>query len=548
MKFFKLIAMHAAAAVMALSLACSVFAADKTAQDIVDEMKIGWNLGNSFDSVSTNGDIPSETYWGNPTVTQATIDAVYNKGFNTVRLPVTWYQNCDADGKISEARLARVKEVVDYCRNKDMYVILNIHHEDAKIIPDAAHKDSSKQWVVNLWSQIAAYFKDYDQHLIFETMNEPRLVGTSEEWTTGSYETRVIISELDQAAVDTIRNTGGNNAQRLIMCPSNAAKIPAETGFTLPDDPYVALSVHNYSPYDFALNGKENSTTQWGSDSDKAELEKELKGLYNRFVSKGVPVVIGEMGATDKQNTLEREEWAEFYTKTAASYGIACVVWDNNDIYSDKYSNLGDRKYSEHFGLLNRSNNSWYYPTVAEALVKGANEAEPYIPKDTDPYITEYYSGSTTLSDYTPFMVTDNLPALGSGYYVAVDYTGQAPWLVLYKNGGSWNQLTEPDKAESGTAYFSYETIAAKTDYSKQEQMFIQASGGDCTVTRVYAIAPHLNGDVTNDGRVNNKDAAVLLKYICGVSTAGTAVAYGNYNQKDGIDLLDVVSLLNENK
>ncbi|MBQ6553811.1 MAG: cellulase family glycosylhydrolase [Firmicutes bacterium] len=548
MKFFKLIAIHAAAAaVMVFSSVCSVFAGDKTAQEIVNDMKIGWNLGNSFDSVSANGDIPSETYWGNPVVTQAAIDAVYNKGFRTVRLPVTWYQNCDADGKISEARLARVKEVVDYCRSRDMYVILNIHHEDEKIIPDAAHKVSSKQWVINLWSQIAAYFKDYDQHLIFETMNEPRLVGASEEWTTGSYETRVIISELDQAAVDTIRNTGGNNAQRLIMCPSNAAKIPAETGFTLPDDPYVALSVHNYSPYDFALNGKESSAAQWGSDSDKAQLESELKGLYYRFVSKGVPVVIGEMGATDKQNTAERAEWAEFYTKTAAEYGITCVVWDNNDIYSDKYSNMGDSKYSEHFGLLNRSDNSWYYPTVAEALVKGANEAQPYTPSPEDAYITEYYSGSAALSSYDPLYITSNLPALGSGYLVAVDYTGQRPWLVFQK-GDAWTQFMQPDKVENGTAYFSFETIAAKLDYSTQEQMFIQASGGDCTVTRVYAIAPHLNGDVTNDGRVNNKDAAVLLKYICGVSTAGTAVAYGNYNQKDGIDLLDVVSLLNENK
>ena len=208
---------------------------------------------------------------------------------------------------------------------------------------------------------------------------------------------------------------------------------------------------------------------------------------------------------------------------------------------------MGDKKYSEHFGLLNRSDNSWYYPTVAAALVKGANEAQPYTPKPEDAYTTEYYSGSAALSSFDPLYITSNLPALADGYYVAVDYTGQRGWLVFQK-GEAWTQFMQPDKDENGTMYFSFETIAAKLDYNSQEQMFIQASGADCTVKRVYVIAPHLNGDVTNDGKVNNKDAAVLLKYICSVSTAGTAMAYGNYNQKDGIDMTDVVSLLKENK
>ena len=156
-----------------------VDAADiKTAFEITEDMQIGWNYGNSLDATGGSG-LDTETSWGNPKATQEMMDAVKAKGFNTVRLPTTWYPHLDADNNIDPAWMARVHEIVDYAYNNDMYVILNVHHEEwinRADLGTAYNEISTKLKAV--WKQIAEEFKDYDQHLIFEGMNEPRAAGT----------------------------------------------------------------------------------------------------------------------------------------------------------------------------------------------------------------------------------------------------------------------------------------------------------------------------------------------------------------------------------
>lgn len=539
----KILASLFAAAAVTLVAPVLAFADDistMSAQSIVEDMKVGWNLGNSLDSHNNDQAwTADETSWGNPATTKAMIDAVKAKGFNAVRIPVTWYDKCDSNGNISSEYMARVKEVVNYAYNNGMYVILDTHHEGSRIVPDASHKEASKQFLVKLWSQIAPAFKEYDRHLIFEVLNEPRIEGSGEEWTTGSYETRVIISEFEQAALDTIRATGGNNSTRLVMCPSNAAKIPATTGFTLPDDDNVVLSVHNYSPYEFAMN--ENGTSVWGSDSDKAALTSEIKELYNRYVSKGTPVIIGEMGATNKNNDAERAEWAEFYTNTAAKYGITCVVWDNNEATNST------RPYYECFGLFNRSTLGWYASDVADALVRGAGTAEKIEPSVQDPYSTELWSGSETKSSYDTFVVTESLPDISAGDKIAVEYSGKAPRLCIhnYKIGGSWSEVY-PDSADGSVAYYSYNSImsACKISYSQMNQMLLMAEGADVTVTKVSVIAANKTGDVNNDGNVDKADSAVILKYLCGITTVGASMEYANANGVAYINILDAIKVL----
>ena len=528
-------------AAMTLCSAAFVYAADisgLSAQEIVEDMQIGWNLGNSLDAHGGGSDPTSaETYWGNPKTTEAMIKAVKEKGFNAIRIPVTWYDKCDSNGKINANWMARVKEVVDYAYKNDMYVILNIHHEDSKIIPNEQNKASSKAWVINLWSQIAPAFKDYDRHLIFEAMNEPRLIGSGDEWTTGSEETRKVISELDQAALDTIRATGGNNSTRLVMCPSNAAKIPATTGFTLPDDENVVLSVHNYSPYEFAMNGY--GTASWGSDSDKTALKSEIKELYNRYVSKGTPVIIGEMGATDKSNTAARAQWAEYYTQTAAEYGITCVVWDNNVVGSG----------AEHFGLLNRNNNSWYYSDVAEALVNGAKKAEKYEPSSpSSSYDTEVWEGSETISSYANFIAYDGILDIKSGDKIAVEYSGSdKPYLAIqnYKTG-EWHQML-PDEVDDGVAYYSYDTIMSNCagNYSGMNQTLIMAGGGTITVTKVSIVSPPAKGDVNLDGLIDVTDLNILISIILGKDRAENYGSRAFITDDDTVDVSDVNALVN---
>lgn len=358
---------------------------------ILEDMGLGWNLGNSLDATGGSG-LDTETSWSNPKTTQALIDKVKSLGFNTVRVPVSWGKHVSGDNyTIDSAWLARVKEVVDYCYKNDMYVILNIHHDTkssesasgAGYYPRSSAYSSSEKFVTSVWSQMAEYFKNYDYHLIFETLNEPRLIGTGYEWWFNKWnipsevkDAIDCINKLNQKAVDTIRDTGSNNRGRLIMCPGYDASIDGATvsGFKLPTDisgnkNRIAVSVHAYSPYNFAMNVGSGSTSTYTS-SIKNELQDLFSTLKSNFRDKGISVVIGEFGSTDKNNTAERVKWATDYTALAKKNNIPCVLWDNNAfaVYNGSSIVLN----SEYHGYINRKDNTVTSPAkdVIEALMK----------------------------------------------------------------------------------------------------------------------------------------------------------------------------------
>ena len=360
---------------------------------ILEDMSLGWNLGNSLDATGGSG-LDTETSWSNPKTTQALIDKVKSLGFNTVRVPVSWGKHVSGDNyTIDSAWLARVKEVVDYCYKNDMYVILNIHHDTkssasasgAGYYPRSSAYSSSEKFVTSVWSQAAEYFKDYDYHLIFETLNEPRLIGTGYEWWFNKWsipsevkDAIDCINKLNQKAVDTIRDTGSNNKGRLIMCPGYDASIDGATvsGFKLPTDisgnkNRIAVSVHAYSPYNFAMNiDTSNGATSTYSSYIRDELKNLFSTLKSNFRDKGIPVVIGEFGSTDKNNTAERVKWATDYTALAKKNNIPCVLWDNNAFAVYNGSNIVLN--SEYHGYINRKNNTVTSPAkdVIEALMK----------------------------------------------------------------------------------------------------------------------------------------------------------------------------------
>lgn len=360
---------------------------------ILEDMGLGWNLGNSLDATGGSG-LDTETSWSNPKTTQALIDKVKSLGFNTVRVPVSWGKHVSGDNyTIDSAWLARVKEVVDYCYKNDMYVILNIHHDTkssasasgAGYYPRSSAYSSSEKFVTSVWSQAAEYFKDYDYHLIFETLNEPRLIGTGYEWWFNKWsipsevkDAIACINKLNQKAVDTIRATGSNNRSRLIMCPGYDASIDGATvsGFKLPTDisgnkNRIAVSVHAYSPYNFAMNvDTSNGATSTYSSSIKEELKNLFSTLKSNFRDKGIPVVIGEFGSTDKNNTAERVKWATDYTALAKKNNIPCVLWDNNAFA--RYNGSSIVLNSEYHGYINRKDNTVTSPAkdVIEALMK----------------------------------------------------------------------------------------------------------------------------------------------------------------------------------
>lgn len=355
------------------------------ALEFVKTLKIGWNLGNTFDANtdenSTSDEMNYETLWCKVKTTKEMIDTIKEAGFNTVRIPVSWHNHLqDEEFTISKAWMDRVQEVVDYVIDNDMYAIINIHHDINKsyYYPNSECLDSSTKYMNNIWTQISERFKDYDEHLIFEGINEPRLKGEENEWwfeqgKANCEEAAECINILNQVFVDVVRKSGGKNSSRYLMVPAYDAGVdPAlYDSFKLPKDieeNKIIVSVHAYTPYAFALQpiNEEGSTTSWKADnvSDQQSITTFMDGLYHKYVVKGTPVVIGEFGARDKEDNLQsRVEFATYYIAAAKARGISCIWWDNNNFAGS----------GENFGLLDRKTNTWAYKEIVDGLMKYAD-------------------------------------------------------------------------------------------------------------------------------------------------------------------------------
>ena len=388
MKFSKVTAVLAAAVMMFSFAACGnksdndgAADADNTSvsepapmrdipsTELVKEMKVGWNLGNTLDSTITNPkgtELPSdwETAWGQPVTTKAMIDSVAAQGFNVLRVPITW------EGKFGEGPdytidpdwLARVNEIVDYGIDDDMFVIINVHHEEWHM-PTYENEAAAQEILTALWAQIADHFKDYNEKLIFEGLNEPRLKGTPMEWNGGNDEARDVINHWNAAFVETVRNSGGNNKLRHLMVTPYAASSMDKVlnDFAVPDDDKVIVSIHAYLPYTFALADNAQATTEWSADNpaDANDIDMLMANLKDRYLDKGRAVIIGEMGTRNRMNTEARAQCAKYYSEAAHNAGIPICWWDNNAFVGG----------GENFGLFDRKTFEWRYPDIISALM-----------------------------------------------------------------------------------------------------------------------------------------------------------------------------------
>ena len=333
------------------------------AVQLCEDITIGWNLGNSLDAIGWG--MNSETAWGNPKTTKELILAVKDAGFDAVRIPATWYNHVDEDFNVDKAWLDRVQEVVDYAYNEGMYVILNSHHENWNYPYEDNLKAASTK-MKKLWTQIAERFEDYGRRLIFEGMNKPRWVNTQFEWNGGNSEGRKIVNKLNEVFVKAVRAAGGNNKDRALMVPTYAASASALDGFTVPDDKSIIVSIHAYSPYNFAMNDKGTTTFDPGNSdwNNTGELVWLSNKLYEDYISKGVGVIIGECGTINKNNLSERLNWAGYFPKVFGEKGIPIFLWDNNAYGSG----------NETFGLLHRDTLKWEYPTYIKKLIAVAKK------------------------------------------------------------------------------------------------------------------------------------------------------------------------------
>ena len=350
---------------------------DNDAMKLLKDMKCGWNLGNTFDAYNGYGShawgTSMETSWVGVKTTKNLIAAIKEAGFNTIRMPVSWHNHVDENDIIDQDWMDRVKQVAGWALDEGMYVIVNTHHDnDVKYYyPDTVHYDRSEAYLSSIWTQMAEAFKDCDDHLILESLNEPRLVGTAYEWNWNSNVSECRLSakylnQLNQKFVDIVRASGGNNATRYLAVPAYSASpwYAVDQAFQLPEDTAdnrIIVAAHAYTPYNFALNiqSKDRTFDIDKDQSKKGEIANFMNGLYNRFIQNGIPVMMDEFGALDKDGNLQdRVNFTAYYVASASTRGITCVWWDNHN-----FTGGGER-----FGLIRRNTLEWVYPDIALAI------------------------------------------------------------------------------------------------------------------------------------------------------------------------------------
>ncbi len=489
---------------------------------ITQKMTVGWNLGNSLDcsaswlNMYSNSPSDFAKSWGNPEPTYDLIKAVKNSGFNTIRIPTTWYQHVYYDGEnyvIDDEWLNYVKKFVDYAYEMDMFVILNVHHEEG-IINVSEFNDGTlsvaKTWLEDVWQQIAEEFKNYDQHLIFEGMNEPRQTGNSNvaEWGDGNEDggyTYNYLNQLNETFIKTVRANGSTqNSERLLMIPSyhaTASKSPLMELVIPENSGNVAISVHAYEPYPFTMDTSQSKVWSGGyadwsgyQASYQTLLENTMSDLKTVSDSKKVPIIIGEFGASDFGNTQDRADWAKDYIKLAKKYGFVCVLWDNNAVYNG--SNAG----GENHGYINRSDYSLYESgkPVIDAIMEIVNSSvtdnfwDSFTVDNSWIEIKKYSSGKA-LTQWSGEKVTTDLTYLNDNYNICVVYSGENSPRAVLENAYDYAWYSV-EKSQTGVniAYYDYEDFSKVLDENNVTindiGSFVVQATSQTTLYGVYAV------------------------------------------------------------
>ena len=366
----------------------------RTSMEIVSDMGIGWNMGNSFDCFSDEKlENPDEviTLWGNIKPTKDLFKNLKRHGFKTIRFPITWMNFMNEEGLISKIFISKVKEVVDWIFSLKMYCLINVHHDSTNPFWLSKGEESKSKFIF-LWTQISEEFKNYDDHLIFECMND------LENYDDYNF---TLLYIFNQEFINVIRNSENYNKDRLLIL-SGANKDLSQTcsqEYKLPIDPYnnFAISIHYHLPSTFALefdsapwtyfdeNGKEIIVlpkTQWGDDNDYKEMFTHFETLNKVFLNNGIPIIITETGVLTgekKESESIRNYLFTVFSMSGSYDGIMACLWD--------CSNSGDMQYYD------RINNKFYDEEIDKNFKKISRGK---FPKPTDHSI---YTNEDTITN-----------------------------------------------------------------------------------------------------------------------------------------------------
>lgn len=325
-----------------------------TTMEFVKSMGIGINLGNTFEACGSwinSGSVTNyETAWGSPVITEEIIKGYADAGFGVIRVPVAWSNMMAADYTISPRYIERVQEVIGWILKYDMCAIMNIHWDGGWFegFGDSSKREECFKKYRSVWTQLSEAFKDYSDMLMFESLNEEG--GWDSVWNRYSNQGNKslsygILNEINQTFVDIVRSSGGKNEMRhlLIAGYNTDINMTCDSYYKMPNDPAnrCAVSVHYYTPVTFALLESDadwgKSRTEWGTKADYDELNGLMDMLVDTFVSKGVPVIIGEYACCGNNKTKEmRELYTTSVCEAAVSRDICPVLWDTTGGFYDR--------------------------------------------------------------------------------------------------------------------------------------------------------------------------------------------------------------------
>jgi len=451
-----------------LFLNTSLFSQLPTAQQIASQMKIGWNLGNTLEAIC------GENTWGNPNTSQRLIDSVKAAGYDAVRLPCAW--DCHTtNGVIDPAWIARVKEVVDYCINDSMYVVLNIHWDggwlENNVTTSAQEAVNAKQQ--NYWTQIANYFKDYDEHLLFAGANEPNV-----ENATGMS----VLLSYHQTFINAVRATGGNNSSRTLIIQGPSTDIDKTNNLmnTMPTDSIanrLMVEVHYYTPWQFCGmtndetwgkmfyywgNGYHSTTdvtrnATWGEES---QLEQYMGLMKTKFVDKGIPVILGEYGVVKRTLTGNSDQdlhlasrlyFYKYFVESAVNKGIIPFNWDTGP-----YGN-------NTMGIFDRNTGAVADQGLLDSIMRGAGKGNTTSTSDETNLTlpNEFRLEQNYPNPFNPSTVIGyQLPASGFVSLKVFDVLGKEVDSLVnnYQNAGNYSVQFDASHLPNGVYFYRLDT------------------------------------------------------------------------------------------
>ncbi len=530
---------------------------DLTALEVVELMGNGINLGNTMEAYGRN-DLGTEaeatryeTFWGQSVTTQEMLDGMKAAGFDTLRLPVAWTNMMafeSGDYTINSAYLDRVEEIAGYARNAGMYVIINDHWDGGWWgMFGSASEDTRKQAMElykSMWTQIAERFRDYSDYVIFESGNEElgfRLNDTDiaeDSGTLSDDECYTVTNEINQAFVDTVRASGGNNEGRFLLIAGfgtdikntcdNKYKMPADTA-----KDKLLVSVHYYDPSGYCINA---SLSTWGTKQDYQAMNDTL-ALMTKFTDQGYGVVIGEYGVLLETSGLKENaaDYTQNFLNNCDLYGYCPVLWDCSNLYDRQSCSIIDmgmgRLYTKH-SLEIQSGKSKEdiiaqakkemdadYENATEGAGVADDAAMAWIMYNSSDWNTMYSVGDVYApDDKTAGVEATDVEITGEGTYtVALDFTGTSGG---YANSVVFSAVAIANGETLFPGYYVEikEILINGEPYEMKGQAYTASDDGKCTRVNLYN---SWVSKVPDEARVLNDNGKELTPCLLDAETLG---------------------------